>query len=358
MTKAGLVGRVKMPLGRCLSDVNLKKQRRPQAWSRSRRDPTPLLTQEERRRRVTRSCHTAAPPARLDSGSRILPASPRGPRFPEPTAPCPAPAPAGRPRRPAPRREPRAEASWVYLSDPAARGSPRSRRFPSPRGPVPPPLTWLHPPAVTILLLGPTRRSDAEAARGAPGAVVPPQNGGAPRPARRTTNPGNPRGAEAAYGRDRRIRHGAPLIGRPAGRGGAPPCRWGGLPAGMEGAVSNVEVCNLAYAGRLEELRAQLLRDRALATATDQVSRSNGQRRVRVSSGQPRGPGPADRRSLSTGPPHRAALGLFGGTYGRGGSPAGARRARRREGRREWGGPGQKFGYDFQPFLLFLKNLL
>ncbi|XP_031450355.1 26S proteasome non-ATPase regulatory subunit 10 isoform X2 [Phasianus colchicus] len=42
----------------------------------------------------------------------------------------------------------------------------------------------------------------------------------------------------------------------------------------MEGAVSNVEVCNLAYAGRLEELRAQLLRDRALATATDQDRRT------------------------------------------------------------------------------------
>lgn len=41
----------------------------------------------------------------------------------------------------------------------------------------------------------------------------------------------------------------------------------------MEAAVSDVGVCNLAYAGRLEELRAQLLRDRALATKTDQVSR-------------------------------------------------------------------------------------
>lgn len=112
----------------------------------------------------------------------------------------------------------------------------------------------------------------------------------------------------------------------------------------MEGAVSNVEVCNLAYAGRLEELRAQLLRDRALATATDQVSRPRAPRRERVLSGQPRGPGPADHRSLPAGQPHRAALGLFGGTRGGGGPPAGARRARRRQGRREWGGPGAGLG--------------
>uniref|UniRef100_A0A8B9IVG1 Proteasome 26S subunit, non-ATPase 10 n=1 Tax=Amazona collaria TaxID=241587 RepID=A0A8B9IVG1_9PSIT len=42
----------------------------------------------------------------------------------------------------------------------------------------------------------------------------------------------------------------------------------------MEGAVSDVGVCNLAYAGRLEELRAQLLRDKALATKTDQDNRT------------------------------------------------------------------------------------
>lgn len=41
----------------------------------------------------------------------------------------------------------------------------------------------------------------------------------------------------------------------------------------MEGAVSDVAVCNLAFAGRLEELRALLLRDRAQATRADQVSR-------------------------------------------------------------------------------------
>ncbi|KAM6354157.1 26S proteasome non-ATPase regulatory subunit 10 isoform 1-T1 [Alca torda] len=42
----------------------------------------------------------------------------------------------------------------------------------------------------------------------------------------------------------------------------------------MEGAVSDVGVCNLAYAGRLEELRAQLQRDRALATKADQDHRT------------------------------------------------------------------------------------
>ncbi|XP_049683265.1 26S proteasome non-ATPase regulatory subunit 10 isoform X3 [Accipiter gentilis] len=42
----------------------------------------------------------------------------------------------------------------------------------------------------------------------------------------------------------------------------------------MEGAVSDVGICNLAYAGRLEELRAQLLRDRALATKADQDNRT------------------------------------------------------------------------------------
>ncbi|XP_074909790.1 26S proteasome non-ATPase regulatory subunit 10 [Buteo buteo] len=42
----------------------------------------------------------------------------------------------------------------------------------------------------------------------------------------------------------------------------------------MEDAVSDVGICNLAYAGRLEELRAQLLRDRALATKADQDNRT------------------------------------------------------------------------------------
>ncbi|XP_062440590.1 26S proteasome non-ATPase regulatory subunit 10 isoform X2 [Rhea pennata] len=42
----------------------------------------------------------------------------------------------------------------------------------------------------------------------------------------------------------------------------------------MESSVSDVEVCNLAYAGRLEELRARLQRDRGLATRADQDSRT------------------------------------------------------------------------------------
>lgn len=37
--------------------------------------------------------------------------------------------------------------------------------------------------------------------------------------------------------------------------------------------MSDVAVCNLAFAGRLEDLRALLLRDRAQATRADQVSR-------------------------------------------------------------------------------------
>lgn len=41
----------------------------------------------------------------------------------------------------------------------------------------------------------------------------------------------------------------------------------------MEGPVSDVAVCNLAFTGRLEELRALLLRDRTQATRADQVSR-------------------------------------------------------------------------------------
>lgn len=41
----------------------------------------------------------------------------------------------------------------------------------------------------------------------------------------------------------------------------------------MEGSVSDVAVCNLAFTGRLEELRALLLRDRTQATRADQVSR-------------------------------------------------------------------------------------
>lgn len=105
----------------------------------------------------------------------------------------------------------------------------------------------------------------------------------------------------------------------------------------MEGAVSDVGVCNLAYAGRLEELRAQLLHDKALATKTDQVSR----RRSSLSSGgraaacgaAPCGAAPVSRLPLLTfpltaapsfppsGQPHRAALGLLGRTHGRGRPP-------------------------------------
>lgn len=41
----------------------------------------------------------------------------------------------------------------------------------------------------------------------------------------------------------------------------------------MEGSVSNVEICNLAYTGELEELKKCVLSDRSLVTKTDQVCR-------------------------------------------------------------------------------------
>lgn len=125
----------------------------------------------------------------------------------------------------------------------------------------------------------------------------------------------------------------------------------------MEGAVSDVGICNLAYAGRLEELRAQLLRDRALATKADQVSRLRpslpagaraGGLRARFPPGgschtQPPSPRfPAHRRSLlPSGQPDRAALGLLGGTHGRRRPPPRPGRARERQGRCECRGhPG------------------
>ncbi|XP_008271084.3 26S proteasome non-ATPase regulatory subunit 10 isoform X2 [Oryctolagus cuniculus] len=42
----------------------------------------------------------------------------------------------------------------------------------------------------------------------------------------------------------------------------------------MEGCVSNLMVCNLAYSGKLEELRESILADKSLATRTDQDSRT------------------------------------------------------------------------------------
>lgn len=40
----------------------------------------------------------------------------------------------------------------------------------------------------------------------------------------------------------------------------------------MEGSVSNVEVCNLAYTGQFEQLKECILSDKTLACKTDQVS--------------------------------------------------------------------------------------
>ncbi|KAF6091324.1 proteasome 26S subunit, non-ATPase 10 [Phyllostomus discolor] len=42
----------------------------------------------------------------------------------------------------------------------------------------------------------------------------------------------------------------------------------------MEGFVSNLMVCNLAYSGKLEELKKEILGDKSLATRTDQDSRT------------------------------------------------------------------------------------
>ncbi|ROL47301.1 26S proteasome non-ATPase regulatory subunit 10 [Anabarilius grahami] len=42
----------------------------------------------------------------------------------------------------------------------------------------------------------------------------------------------------------------------------------------MEGSVSNVEICNLAYTGELEELKKCVLSDSSLVTKTDQDSRT------------------------------------------------------------------------------------
>ena len=42
----------------------------------------------------------------------------------------------------------------------------------------------------------------------------------------------------------------------------------------MEGCVSNLMICNLAYSGKLEELKERILADKSLATRTDQDSRT------------------------------------------------------------------------------------
>lgn len=56
--------------------------------------------------------------------------------------------------------------------------------------------------------------------------------------------------------------------------------------SGMEGqgggvSVSNVELCNLAYAGQLEEVKEQLVANRSLATRADQVGPASGRERGR-----------------------------------------------------------------------------
>lgn len=39
----------------------------------------------------------------------------------------------------------------------------------------------------------------------------------------------------------------------------------------MEGSVSNVDICNLAYIGQLEKVRQSVLSDKTLICKTDQV---------------------------------------------------------------------------------------
>lgn len=40
--------------------------------------------------------------------------------------------------------------------------------------------------------------------------------------------------------------------------------------------MSNVTVCNLAYSGKLDELKKSILADKTLATRTDQVKQPGG----------------------------------------------------------------------------------
>lgn len=44
----------------------------------------------------------------------------------------------------------------------------------------------------------------------------------------------------------------------------------------MEGRVSNIKICNLAYSGKLDELKESILADKSLATRTDQVNQPEG----------------------------------------------------------------------------------
>lgn len=44
----------------------------------------------------------------------------------------------------------------------------------------------------------------------------------------------------------------------------------------MEGCVSNITICNLAYSGKLDELKERILADKSLATKTDQVNQPEG----------------------------------------------------------------------------------
>lgn len=48
---------------------------------------------------------------------------------------------------------------------------------------------------------------------------------------------------------------------------------------GGGGSVSNVELCNLAYAGQLEEVKERLVANRSLATRADQVGPASGRER-------------------------------------------------------------------------------
>lgn len=43
----------------------------------------------------------------------------------------------------------------------------------------------------------------------------------------------------------------------------------------MESSVSNLEICNLAYTGKFDQLKQCILSDRRLAAKTDQVRDAN-----------------------------------------------------------------------------------
>lgn len=72
----------------------------------------------------------------------------------------------------------------------------------------------------------------------------------------------------------------------------------------MEGSVSNVDICNLAYTGQLEKVRQSVLSDKTLICKTDQVRIPALIRHIKIIVY-------LFTKLFISGPPHRPALGLF-----------------------------------------------